>query len=141
MPAFDTSLCQSHKDCGPPLNLINNGQVANEPVADIMASVHDGHVQMLLEQGGIEEAAVPVVEYIGDPLATSAAPLPPMNCLKTVDTAADGGEIKGFIMPYEGAGDLPDVTSWFVYLGSLHPGCWLRAAVLTEHVVQVGTLL
>ena len=37
-----------------------------------------------------------------------------------------------------GAGDLPDTESWFGYIASLHPG-WLRAAVLTEHVVQGKT--
>ena len=37
--------------------------VANEPVADIMAAVHDGHVKILMAKNGIAEAAGEHIEH------------------------------------------------------------------------------
>ena len=86
---------------------VAHSKVVNEPVCDIMGSVHDGHVELLLSSGAVDKASIPTVEFIGGyagPLDGDAPTVVPM------EKGADGS-LTAVI-----GDDLPDAEAWVAQL-------------------------
>ncbi|KAH8923738.1 hypothetical protein BT69DRAFT_1241845, partial [Atractiella rhizophila] len=107
----------------------------DEPVGEILGNVEKGLISRLLERYyDNDESKIPVVDYFGEPLASSEEEereSAPSGVKHSVEELADGTECH----TYELSKSLPPTGEWLDTLAGSHPS-WLRALLTNLSIVQ-----
>lgn len=97
----------------------------DEPIKDILDSIHDGHISRLLKDvyNG-DESKIPVVEYFGGKSPVN------IESLQNVSVETSGSKVT-----YKIGSNLPDEEQWLQTLAG-NKLSWLHAFITTDRVVQ-----
>lgn len=97
----------------------------DEPIKDILDTIHDGHISKLLKDSYNGDASkIPVVEYFGGKSPEPVAEIPHVTV-----------EQKGATTVYKVGSKVPSADEWLLVLAGSDLN-WLFALISTERVVQ-----